>query len=103
MKGKRLLVIGDMAELGERADAMHAEVGKQARTAGIQELFALGEHSRAAAEAFGSGAQHFENYEDLIDVLQNKLDKETVVLVKGSRAMQMERVALALIEPAEVH
>ncbi len=102
MKGKRLLVLGDMAELGERADAMHADVGKQARAAGIQELFTLGEHSRAAAEAFGNGAQHFENYEDLVGALQSKLDRETVVLVKGSRAMHMERVALALIEPAEV-
>lgn len=103
LKGERILVMGDMAELGEHAGAMHAEVGKQAKTAGIQQLFALGEHSRMAVEAFASGAQHFDNFEDLLNVLQSKLNKETVVLVKGSRAMQMERVALALIEPAEVH
>lgn len=103
MKGKRILVLGDMAELGDNAEAMHAEVGMQAKTAGVDMLFALGPYSLAAAKAFGEGAQHFESYEELVKELQSVLDMESVVLVKGSRSMRMERVAQALTETEEVH
>ncbi len=91
-EGKRFMVMGDMGELGADAGLMHAEIGSYAKQAGIDALFVLGELSQEAAQAFGSGAEHFENAESLSDAVLNRMDKLTTVLVKGSRFMRMERV-----------
>ncbi len=95
--GKRVLVLGDMGELGDNAAALHAEIGAEAKRAGIERLYALGELSRNAAQAFGSGARHFERIEDLLAELEKELDANTTVLVKGSRFMKMERVVKYLV------
>jgi UDP-N-acetylmuramoyl-tripeptide--D-alanyl-D-alanine ligase len=92
MAGKRLLVLGDMGELGSSASALHAEIGKEARQAGIDKLLAVGELSIHAVREFGSGAEHFDQIEDLEEALAKELDSGTTVLVKGSRFMKMERV-----------
>ena len=91
-KGKRVLVLGDMGELGEDAATFHAGIGIEARDAGIEKLYALGALSRNAVREFGSGAQHFEGIEELLSALAKELDANTTVLVKGSRFMKMERV-----------
>jgi UDP-N-acetylmuramoyl-tripeptide--D-alanyl-D-alanine ligase len=90
--GKKLLVLGDMAELGDESAALHAQVGLAARRAGVDRLLALGEWSRSAAQAFGAGALHYERIQELLADLENELAPEVTVLVKGSRAMEMERV-----------
>jgi UDP-N-acetylmuramoyl-tripeptide--D-alanyl-D-alanine ligase len=90
--GKRILVLGDMGELGDDAAILHAEIGGEARRAGIEKLYALGTLSGKAAREFGSGAQLFERIEDLQAALEKELDANTTVLVKGSRFMKMERV-----------
>lgn len=90
--GKRVLVLGDMGELGNDAVRLHAEIGKAARQSGIDGLYAVGELSRHAVHEFGRGAQHFESLEALLAVLAEQLDAQTTVLVKGSRFMKMERV-----------
>jgi len=90
--GKKLLVLGDMGELGADAAAMHAEMGLAARAAGIDKLLALGELSKETVGAFGVGAMHFERIQELLAELENELTPDTTVLVKGSRFMQMERV-----------
>ncbi|MCR4298437.1 MAG: UDP-N-acetylmuramoyl-tripeptide--D-alanyl-D-alanine ligase [Gallionella sp.] len=90
--GRRVLVLGDMGELGDNAAAFHAGIGSEARRAGIEKLYALGELSRNAVRAFGNGAQHFGRIEDLQKALEDELDADTTVLVKGSRFMKMERV-----------
>ena len=95
--GRRVLVLGDMGELGDNAAALHAGIGDEARRAGIEKLYALGELSRNAVRAFGNGAQHFERIEDLQDALEQELDADTTVLVKGSRFMKMERVVEYLL------
>ncbi len=95
MPGKRLLVLGDMGELGERAAACHAEVGDYARRAGIEQLFALGDMSVNTVSAFGAGAMHFPDIDALLMNIKNRLAPELTVLVKGSRFMQMERVVKA--------
>jgi UDP-N-acetylmuramoyl-tripeptide--D-alanyl-D-alanine ligase (EC 6.3.2.10) len=79
---------------------MHAEIGKFAQCAHIDGLFALGELSRHAVAAFGSGAKHFNNIEELTAALLPQLAAGVTVLVKGSRFMQMERVVKALEEEA---
>jgi UDP-N-acetylmuramoyl-tripeptide--D-alanyl-D-alanine ligase len=93
--GKKLLVIGDMGELGSDAVAMHGQVGEFARAAGISTLFTLGELSAHATQAFGAGARHFERIEDLLAEIENLLAPDVTMLVKGSRFMQMERVIKA--------
>jgi UDP-N-acetylmuramoyl-tripeptide--D-alanyl-D-alanine ligase len=90
--GKRILVLGDMGELGGDARKFHKDIGAEARRAGIEILYALGSLSEAAVSAFGSGARHFERIEDLQSALETELDANTTVLVKGSRFMKMERV-----------
>ena len=99
--GRRLLVLGDMGELGAHAPALHAELGAYAREAGIHRLLALGEHAAEAAKAFGSGARHYARMEDLVAEAGESLDPEVTVLVKGSRFMKMERVVEALTRNEE--
>ena len=90
--GRRVMVMGDMGELGDDAAMLHAEIGTEARSAGIEKLLALGALSVNAVRAFGCGAEHFERIEDLQKALEDELDVDTTVLVKGSRFMKMERV-----------
>ena len=90
--GRKILVLGDMGELGNEAERMHAEVGAEAHHLGVDELLAIGELSRHAVNAFGQYARHYDRIEDLLAALDKKLDAKTTVLVKGSRFMRMERV-----------
>ena len=96
--GKKLLVLGDMGELGADAATLHAQIGRAARESGADRLFALGELSKETVAAFGRGAMHFERIEELLAELENALDAETTVLVKGSRFMKMERVVNSFME-----
>ncbi len=96
--GKKILVLGDMAELGEAAPALHAQIGLEARAAGVDRLFALGKHSQETAGAFGAGARYYERIQELLADLENELAADTTVLVKGSRFMQMERVVQSFRE-----
>jgi len=95
--GTRVLVLGDMGELGDAGPALHRETGEEARRAGIDRLFTLGELSEAATRAFGSGARHFHELDDLCSALDRVLARDTTVLVKGSRFMRMERVVERLV------
>lgn len=90
--GDRILVAGDMKELGADSIAMHREIGTEARKANIHAVFGLGADSRALVEAFGVGARHYENVEALLAALFARITAGSTVLVKGSRSMKMERV-----------
>lgn len=94
--GRKLLVLGDMGEIGEASGQYHDEIGGYAKSQGVDQLFALGEMSAVAASNFGSGAQHFASPEKLIDALKTELAAGCTVLVKGSRFMRMERVSDAI-------
>jgi len=96
--GRKVLVLGDMGELGDDAAAMHAQIGLAARDAGVDTLLALGELTREAVGAFGVGAMYFERIQELLAELENVLTPDTTVLVKGSRFMQMERVVNSFVE-----
>ena len=95
--GEGWLVLGDMAELGEGAELLHAQVGDAARTQGIARLYTVGNFSRAASRAFGSPAQHFDTKDALIDALARELHAGVRVLVKGSRSSAMDTVVAALL------
>ena len=94
--GRKVLVLGDMGEIGEASGQYHDEIGGYAKSQGIDRLFALGDASQQAVRNFGEGARHFCNVEKLIAAVDKELGPETTVLVKGSRFMKMERVADAL-------
>ena len=96
--GQRIFVLGDMGELGDAAPSIHAELGEFARRAGADRLLALGSMSSEAVRAFGEGAAHYGDVEQLITALRSMLDGSTTVLVKGSRFMRMERVVKALTD-----
>jgi len=89
-------VLGDMGEIGRSSAQIHDEVGGYAKSKGIDELYALGDMSAVAVRNFGEGGRHFDSVEALVAALAQHLDADTVVLVKGSRFMRMERVADAL-------
>jgi UDP-N-acetylmuramoyl-tripeptide--D-alanyl-D-alanine ligase len=91
-QGLRVVVMGDMGELGADAARFHAEIGAAAARDGIQRMYALGPLSAHAAQAFGAGAQHFTVIDDLLNALDRVLGAGVTVLVKGSRFMKMERV-----------
>ena len=100
--GKKILVLGDMGELGEDAARLHEEIGEEAHHLGVNQLLALGELTRHTVQKFGAGARHFERIEDLLAALDKNLDVDTTVLVKGSRFMQMERVVLHCVDVVDV-
>ena len=100
-EGVRVLVLGDMNELGREAEALHAEMGQQARSMGIHHLLALGTVTPAAVEAFGKDAAWFPNHAELLPALRELLRPGTAVLVKGSRSQHMEDILAGLdLKPA---
>jgi UDP-N-acetylmuramoyl-tripeptide--D-alanyl-D-alanine ligase len=104
-EGERLLVLGDMGEVGERGPEFHREVGSYARERGLDGMFALGPMSADAVAAFGEGAVHCADVDALLRALRPRLGPSVSMLVKGSRFMRMERVvqAIASTQPEGVH
>jgi UDP-N-acetylmuramoyl-tripeptide--D-alanyl-D-alanine ligase len=97
--GERWLVLGDMAELGADASALHAGIGQHARERGVDRLFAVGPLSAATVEAFGAHGEHFADQPALIAALRAQLLGGVTCLVKGSRSAGMEQVVAALRMP----
>ncbi|TAM54678.1 MAG: UDP-N-acetylmuramoyl-tripeptide--D-alanyl-D-alanine ligase [Paraburkholderia sp.] len=101
----RVLVMGDMGEVGDNGPVFHREVGAYARERGIDALCSLGEAARESSAAFDAGgpasgaggARHFDDVPALVEhLLQAGFGASATVLVKGSRFMRMERVVDAL-------
>ena len=92
-----ILVLGDMKELGNTENEMHADVGRFAKAAGLKKLFCYGQLTQNTATAFGDHALHFKDHQSLIDSLKPQLTPQTTVLVKGSRSMKMETVVAGLV------
>ncbi|MFZ1343124.1 UDP-N-acetylmuramoyl-tripeptide--D-alanyl-D-alanine ligase [Thiothrix eikelboomii] len=97
-QGRKILILGDMAELGATGEQLHFEIGQIAKAAKIDEIYTLGRLSAAASQAFGEGAYAFQDLADLLAALRPNLTLDTQILVKGSRSARMERVVEALTE-----
>ena len=98
--GKRVLVLGDMGELGSEARSYHQEVGEYAKSLGIDLLFTLGVLSQSTADAFKENGRHFSSREQLVTTLAQTLNNESEqisILVKGSRSAHMEHVVQEII------
>jgi len=102
--GRSWLVLGDMAELGERSPQLHEDIGRQAKEAGIERLFTLGDEARAAATTFGAGSRAFTGHEAIVAAIDELLgevgDEDLTILVKGSRCMRMEEIVQAIADKA---
>lgn len=92
----RLLVLGDMAELGEETQRYHREMGQWAKEKRIESLFAVGSNAAAVAEGFGMNAKVFNEHAELIKVLPQLLKAGMTILVKGSRSAKMEVIVQAI-------
>jgi UDP-N-acetylmuramoyl-tripeptide--D-alanyl-D-alanine ligase len=101
-QGKKILVLGAMAELGQASSQLHREVGQYAKRNGVETLFCLVPkgvaHGAEYAAGFGEGAQVYDSIDPLVSALENHLDNNVAVLVKGSRSSTMERVVAEIIE-----
>jgi UDP-N-acetylmuramoyl-tripeptide--D-alanyl-D-alanine ligase len=96
----RLLVLGDMGEVGEQGPTFHTEAGAEAKAAGIERFYAMGELAKYAVAAF-PGSRHFVSIEDLNAAVLHQLPQVNSLLVKGSRFMRMERVVDAVCAAAQ--
>ncbi|MFG6666731.1 UDP-N-acetylmuramoyl-tripeptide--D-alanyl-D-alanine ligase [Halomonas sp. HNIBRBA4712] len=94
--GPHWCALGAMGELGEKSEALHADVGRYAQTLGVDTLLTCGDAARATSAAFGRG-HHFDDHETLARHLINTLPPGATLLVKGSRSAGMERVIAALL------
>jgi UDP-N-acetylmuramoyl-tripeptide--D-alanyl-D-alanine ligase len=94
LPGPRLLVLGDMGEVGDQGPQFHTEVGEHARSRGIEQLLTLG------AQSVAMRGRHFEDIAALTQVVLAELPNAASVLVKGSRFMRMERVVEAITAQA---
>lgn len=96
----RVLVLGDMGEVGDDGPAFHREVGAYAKERGIDALYTLGDAARDTSAAFGANALHAAGVGELVNALSAAgYGSGATLLVKGSRFMQMERVVAALTNP----
>jgi UDP-N-acetylmuramoyl-tripeptide--D-alanyl-D-alanine ligase len=95
--GEKIVVMGDMAELGNEAKQYHRDLAQQAKQCGVQAIYAIGDLSQETVKAFGKNAYHFAEQAQLIDRVKAAISKNSCLLVKGSRCMQMEKVVEALM------
>jgi len=98
--GKHWLVLGDMGELGDDEQRIHFDAGIKARKSGVSRLLTIGSASQYAVDAFGDKAKNFATKEELLEFIKQNQPKELVVLVKGSRFMQMEKIVESMIKGA---
>jgi UDP-N-acetylmuramoyl-tripeptide--D-alanyl-D-alanine ligase len=90
----RVLVLGDMGEVGTQGREFHEEIGAYAQSKGIEQVLVTGE---LAAHMVGASVRHFENFGDLLAAVDAAVTPDATVLIKGSRFMKMERVVQHLI------
>ena len=99
MPGYRVMVVGDMAELGDESQACHVQVGETAKAVGIDRVLSVGKISKAISDASGVG-EHFDDKAAMVARLEALIAEKQIItiLVKGSRSAAMEEVARALQE-----
>lgn len=99
--GQKILVAGDMGELGPEAPLFHEQVGRYAKEKKIDKLYAVGELSAHTAHGFGQQGQHFTDKKELITYLQKTIKPDDILLVKGSKSTRMGEVVEELSKSSE--
>jgi UDP-N-acetylmuramoyl-tripeptide--D-alanyl-D-alanine ligase len=90
--GRKVAILGDMAELGRYRKKLHIELGDYAKIHGVDILLGYGDLIRHTVFAFGDNGYFFKNKIELIDFLKKDLVGEENILLKGSRSMRMEEI-----------
>jgi len=96
LPGTPWLALGDMAELGADAPAMHLEAARSARRHGVQKYFGIGEMSCMASAEFGAEGSCHKDIEDMAQSIRAQIHEGINLLVKGSRSAGMERLVRLL-------
>ncbi|MFN4181736.1 MAG: glutamate ligase domain-containing protein, partial [bacterium] len=94
-------ILGDMLELGERGEEYHRAIARYLKKAHFSELWAVGDlmhYTVEEAQRRGIISRHFSSLDELLEYLSRLRVKRTLIFVKGSRAMRMEKVVGALQE-----
>jgi UDP-N-acetylmuramoyl-tripeptide--D-alanyl-D-alanine ligase len=91
-KGRKIAILGDMAELGRYRKKLHIAMGDYAKIHGVDCLLGYGDLIRHAVFAYGDNAFFFNSKIELIDFLKKNLAGKENILIKGSRSMQMEEI-----------
>ena len=99
--GETVLVLGDLAELGDGAADLHRQLGDYARRQGVERLVTVGRLSRDTSAGFGPAAAHFSTHEAAVAYLRPLLHGDMVLLVKGSFSSHMGKVVRALTTGGE--
>lgn len=94
--GRHWLVLGDMGELGNDDKVLHARAGEKSKASGVERLYALGELTKFTVQSFGEGARHVDDHEQLVSLIGEEIDSDVTILIKGSRAMNLEQLVNAL-------
>ncbi|MDA7842450.1 UDP-N-acetylmuramoyl-tripeptide--D-alanyl-D-alanine ligase [Methylophilaceae bacterium] len=95
--GKKILVIGDMAELGENSRIYHQELSRTIKESKINITLGLGKYTKEIITLLGRNNTWFRSKDDLVKHLYSCM-KGSTILVKGSRSMKMEEVVKKLIK-----
>ncbi|GJM06956.1 MAG: UDP-N-acetylmuramoyl-tripeptide--D-alanyl-D-alanine ligase [marine bacterium B5-7] len=95
--GRKILVLGDMGELGKDEVAFHQQAGETMRQAGIDDLLTLGTLTAHTAKVFGDKAKHFTDQATLIEAVLPLCQPDTTILIKGSCSMKMGNVVKACV------
>lgn len=98
---KKILILGDMAELGDETLQAHQDIGLYSRDKNIDYLLTVGKYTKAASDHFSMNNFHFDHIDQLIDAAKVMADNHTVFLIKGSRSSRMDRVVEALKQRGE--
>jgi len=88
---RKLLILGDMLELGPKSKKFHQEVGRYALEKGVDLILGFGKDSKYSVEIFRDNGFFFESEKDLKNFIKNNVKSNDVILIKGSRGMKMER------------
>jgi UDP-N-acetylmuramoyl-tripeptide--D-alanyl-D-alanine ligase len=98
---EKILVLGEMAELGAMAVTYHQQLGKQALRYGISKIYAMGDLTQHTVSIFGEGATYFSDQSSLIEQLLSELTPDMCILVKGSFCNRLDHVVDALLNDHE--
>jgi len=99
LPGSPWLALGDMAELGAEAVALHRQAAQTAAQYGVEKLFGIGEMSCIASAEFGTAGYCCESIEEMAKNILLQIHQGVNLLVKGSRAAGMERLVVLLTQP----
>ncbi|MDB4195042.1 UDP-N-acetylmuramoyl-tripeptide--D-alanyl-D-alanine ligase [Gammaproteobacteria bacterium] len=90
MRGRKIMILGDMKELGRYRKKFHKEIGEYAKIKNIDLFLGFGDLAKHSVDSFGSSGIFFNSKIALIEFLKSEISKKDYVLLKGSRGMRME-------------